>query len=355
MAHIKEIEINDFKSFSNFKLKDLGRFNIIIGDNNVGKSSLMEAALVSENFDESILCLHHMAGVRSGLSDLNTDIIIDYYSSQKQNKKFEVAIKYENNEVNRIKCKRLHIDELKRNNELVKLLGYELSLNNVLRNDLKDIDDLFYDVYYVNEIPKALISKLTRHGGYVPFVSSGFFYSSDLVGYYSNFISLNKDNEFLIIDLLSKIFMDLESIKVISEKGRGSRLIVYLKSSNLPVPMSMFGDGFVKLFRIIMELFMCKDGKLMIDEIDSGIYFKKFPFFWKSIFSNLRKYDNQVFATTHSKECLTSLVSFAKENQEFRSFIRIVNLRRNKNGYPMAVCYNFEEFENSIDLKNEIR
>ncbi len=354
MAHINGLYIDNFKGFSNFKIEGLGKFNIIIGDNNVGKSSLMEAAMVSENFDESLLSLYHMAGIRSGLSDLNYDILSDYYSSKTQSKKFEIAINYNNLVKERIKCKRIHVDEFKNDRDLLQLYTYELAIKNVLRNEVKDIDELFYDVYYINDIPKSLISKYTRPGGYVPFVSSGFYYSNDLVGYYSKFISLKKENEKAIVDLLSRIFVDLEAIKVVSESGV-SRLLVNLKSSSTPVPMSMFGDGFVKLFRIIMELFQCKNGKLMIDEIDSGIYHKKYPEFWKAIFLNVRENNNQVFATTHSKECLTSLVSFVKENEEFRDFIRILNLRINRNGNPMAVSYNFEEFENSIDLDNEIR
>ena len=42
MAHIKDIEISNFKSFTDYNLNGIGRFNIIIGDNNVGKSSFMK-------------------------------------------------------------------------------------------------------------------------------------------------------------------------------------------------------------------------------------------------------------------------------------------------------------------------
>ena len=355
MAHIKDIEISNFKSFTDFNLKGLGRFNIIIGDNNVGKSSFMEAALVSENIDETILSLYRMAGVRSGLGELSNNVLDDYYSSRLSNKQFEITIVNTHSEKCKIKFKRTHVDEFKNDENLNQQFLYELSLKNVLKSDVKSKDEFLYDVVYVNEVPRRLISKYkTSFGGDVPFVSSGFYYSNDLVGYYSKFISIKKENEKSIVDLLSKIFVDLEAIKVVSENGV-SRLLVNLKSSSTPVPMSMFGDGFVKLFRIIMELFQCKNGKLMIDEIDSGIYYKKYLEFWKAIFLNVKENNNQVFATTHSKECLTSLVGFVKENQVFKDYIRIVNLRVNKSGDPMAVCYNFEEFETSVDLENEIR
>jgi AAA15 family ATPase/GTPase len=40
---IKNIKINNYKCFKNFEIKDFKRINILVGDNNSGKTSLIEA------------------------------------------------------------------------------------------------------------------------------------------------------------------------------------------------------------------------------------------------------------------------------------------------------------------------
>jgi AAA15 family ATPase/GTPase len=47
--HIVDLTIGNFKRFSDFEVKNLGQFNLIVGDNNTGKTSFLEALLLGEN------------------------------------------------------------------------------------------------------------------------------------------------------------------------------------------------------------------------------------------------------------------------------------------------------------------
>jgi len=49
--HLKDFRVKNFKRFKDFELNDIGDFNIIVGDNNVGKSTLLEALLFDGNMD----------------------------------------------------------------------------------------------------------------------------------------------------------------------------------------------------------------------------------------------------------------------------------------------------------------
>ncbi|MBC7447591.1 MAG: AAA family ATPase, partial [Hymenobacteraceae bacterium] len=46
---IQDITIRNFKCFEELKIEGCGQFNLILGDNNVGKTSVLEALLVDEN------------------------------------------------------------------------------------------------------------------------------------------------------------------------------------------------------------------------------------------------------------------------------------------------------------------
>ena len=48
MRHIKEITIDKFRGIEGLALKDLGDINLIVGDNNVGKTSILEAVQLFE-------------------------------------------------------------------------------------------------------------------------------------------------------------------------------------------------------------------------------------------------------------------------------------------------------------------
>jgi len=43
---IKDIEIVKYKSFQNLKLENLSQVNIISGENNIGKTALLEALFI---------------------------------------------------------------------------------------------------------------------------------------------------------------------------------------------------------------------------------------------------------------------------------------------------------------------
>ena len=47
--HLTYFKVENFKKFDSLEVKDIGQFNLIVGDNNVGKTCLLEALLVDED------------------------------------------------------------------------------------------------------------------------------------------------------------------------------------------------------------------------------------------------------------------------------------------------------------------
>ena len=50
--HIKHLNVSGFKKFTELEVGNIGQFNLIIGDNNVGKTSLLEALLADDNYEK---------------------------------------------------------------------------------------------------------------------------------------------------------------------------------------------------------------------------------------------------------------------------------------------------------------
>lgn len=57
---IIEIKVNNFKQFKQLEIKDLGQFNLIVGDNNIGKTTALEMFLINENELEKHIIVYYI-------------------------------------------------------------------------------------------------------------------------------------------------------------------------------------------------------------------------------------------------------------------------------------------------------
>ena len=91
----------------------------------------------------------------------------------------------------------------------------------------------------------------------------------------------------------------------------------------------------------------------MIDELDSGIYYSHLKDFIKSLLIVSKNEKKQIFATTHSKECIESFKA-ALEEAGLQDEGRIIRLAETKSGIK-AYTNTFEQFENSLLAESELR
>jgi AAA15 family ATPase/GTPase len=157
---------------------------------------------------------------------------------------------------------------------------------------------------------------------------------------------------------LNTIVPDLEEIELSSPFFDSKPyLIVYQKHIETTLPLAMFGDGTIKLFRLLAEIVINRGNRLMIDEIDTGIYFKRFKNFWKVILQTAKDNDVQLFMTTHNEECIRYFKEVIDEDlPEFKKDVRNITLVENaKTKEVTAHTYDFEQFEHAINVGNEVR
>ena len=75
---------------------------------------------------------------------------------------------------------------------------------------------------------------------------------------------------------------------------------------------------------------------------------------FKSLISLAIKNNVQLFATTHSKECLEYYKEALQENG-LEDKARVIRLLEHKDKNVKAYTYTFQQFEQSLDNENEIR
>jgi AAA15 family ATPase/GTPase len=92
---------------------------------------------------------------------------------------------------------------------------------------------------------------------------------------------------------------------------------------------------------------------LFLDEIENGIHYTQLDRLWQIILTLAEELTNQVFATTHSKECLESFYN-ASQKMAYKN-IALLKLTRLKNGQISSSVSDYELLENSFSQNHEVR
>ena len=126
---------------------------------------------------------------------------------------------------------------------------------------------------------------------------------------------------------------------------------VVLENNNEMLPITIFGDGVIKFVRTLLGIINAKGKRLMIDEIETGIHFSKLKDFWKTVITLCKKYDVQLFATTHSLECQKYFVyALAELEEEDRENARNISLVEDSEGQVKSVTFDFKQFEFAMEI-----
>lgn len=349
--HLSYFKVENFKRFDSLEVNDIGQFNLIVGDNNVGKTSLLEALLFDdENYDQTLYNLRHALRSSRGLNVFKHNNInfLDFYSRNKI-KSISFTVGFPKAKPQKVTLSKRNFGDL--NSDEQKTITIPLML---IRNTPDDTNHL---IEFSVEQKKALYFT-TKNGinnivDFYPFVGVNINHEYNIGDYLSEFIeSTKKRNE--IIDALKYFIPNIISVEINTAILPGEvTTVVREENDDLIKPIAQYGDGTNKFLRYILEMNWCENKRLMIDEIDAGIHYSRMKEFLEKVLQTAKNKKVQLFATTHSKEC----IEYFKEALKARGLenegriIRIANTKSGIKSYTMR----FEEFENALEGDNEIR
>ncbi|MFH1740352.1 MAG: ATP-binding protein, partial [bacterium] len=120
------------------------------------------------------------------------------------------------------------------------------------------------------------------------------------------------DSKTDVIEAMRIIAPETEDFALLHQQTRASSIRLRVKGQDGPVPIKTMGDGMNRLFGLGMALACAKNGILLVDEIENGIHWSVLPEVWKFIVKVANRLNVQVFATTHSNDCLKAFHSGTK-------------------------------------------
>lgn len=108
-------------------------------------------------------------------------------------------------------------------------------------------------------------------------------------------------------DIASIAFLTGESMYRFHNKRAG--ILASFGKDQRRLPLGSYGDGMRRLLALSISLIRSKGGYLVIDEIDTGFHYSIMGDMWRLVVQTAIDSGIQVFATTHSLDCLRGLAT----------------------------------------------
>lgn len=384
--HLTYFKVENFKRFDSLELTDIGQFNLVVGDNNVGKTSVLEALLFDFNRKKCISNLHKTLFLKG----LNISPKMVYGPKGEV-----VEVQYpEENFLRYIfkKLDRVLAFNIKTEDERDKGSFINIGMSKLPKDDDREFHEesevsftgpspdnryirfnysALYDYPYENhegydyggeQIDKEIeIAGLYEHllhatNGDFPLISTSLPGYGALPKAYFEQVDLSRKEKKQLIEDMRFLLPEIEDFEV-RKVGGEDQLLVGMKGIDELMPISIFGESVTRATHILLEISKYRGKRLMIDEIDTGIHYSRMKNFLKTIFQIADKNEVQLFMTTHSIECQQAFAEVfeAPDMVQHQQNARQYTLIEKPDGQITAIKRDWNQLEFALETDNETR
>ncbi|HMY14807.1 MAG TPA: AAA family ATPase [Polyangium sp.] len=169
-----------------------------------------------------------------------------------------------------------------------------------------------------------------------------------------------KDTEVLqAVGLLEPRIARLAFVRDTRSNSTQARIAFH--DSRTPRPLSALGAGVHRFLGLLLACHAARGGLLLIDEIDTGLHYSVQTRVWELLTAWANQFDVQVFATTHSLDCVRAFAEVAKRDESAQSndgmgLAQVIRLGRRGDSALRAFLFeDAETFEMVADDELEVR
>lgn len=345
-TRLSRIAIVGFRSIKNLTLESTGRFNLLVGGNNSGKTSILEAISLGCRPLDSFQWIKVARG--RDVSSTKAPIIESLkwlFPKDFDNESTEIKLKLDGE---------IHVRSITASLQAIYALPtssdddlYEIedepawtaergvivtvkvgaARDNYQHNIFEHFDELeplerFTERFRVIEGREVMQPAGRKHHHLLTPVKTIFPHTHRIDKLFLSPIfeeaMLHEPLKKQVLELLQKFDPKIRDIKLVPKLRTTA---VYLEHDTVgSAPLQTFGDGLRKILQIAVILPSCQNGVLLLDEIETSIHSSHLESFFDWLFSSCAQLNIQVFATTHSLEAVDSALSVQKTNAELVTY-----------------------------------
>jgi len=369
---INTVQIAGYRGFSNFEMTELGQVNLLVGTNNSGKTSILEALyLLATGGDPSAL---------STIISKRGEMIERGNPRAAGEEELEVSHLFFGHEL-RVGSRFSITTKNQTPHKFIKFTVEEMTRDELPGLILPEGGDGLTQRLVLNiegsPSPATPRIALSRRGGFLAdFIDyprrrrirdnsdllSSQYVSTESLSVYSLTALWDQivltDEEARVLKALKFLDPDIERIASITSKSsyrsnssRGG-FIVRRKGFDQPIPIGSLGDGTWRILALTIALIRAKDGLLLVDEIDTGLHYTVMASMWRLVEEVAKSLNVQVFATSHSYDCVQSLAVICNDENSDKSHITIQRIELNKS---KAIAFSEAQIKVAAESHIEVR
>ena len=356
---ITKVAIKGFRCFQNFTLDGVCPITLIAGANNVGKSAILESLFLFYDRNSNGVFLKLNAFRRINQLNLSPKMLWEpLFVNMDVNNPIKIIIENDLKETQTVTIMKDDSFSLSTypsyiSSEVnIKQVGLPIQNSYPLKICYSDANNEEISHFSLSE--KGIVLSWPNSTKvvvpHIRYLSSNMTLASQEVAEF-----------FSVIDLQGKKSQCIEILQSLEPRIKDMFVAVIGGTSGIfadiglatRISMNMLGDGMNKLLQIVLVMLANSGTVFLIDEIENGFHYSFFPKLWEIIGKLVTMTGCQVFATTHSYECISGATVLAEDADKSELF-RFVRLDLIKDAITPKAFEN-DSFKYAIESNWEIR
>ena len=351
---LSHVNIRGYRGLREFSLNGLGRVNLLVGSNNCGKTSILEAIQILANAGDPWSLVHGVVRRGERVSDSfrrrnrstsDHDLSHLFFGHEVSiGQEFEITsdqkgplggvIVHITEGSQREKERQSSLPFEAGDDESIDGAAWTLTIDWALRDSpsfelpINSYGGVSFDS--LRRYPRSRFESALP----VQHISTAGLSVDEVVQMFEDVV-LTPDED-LAVDALRLIEPHIDRLATVSRDRRtsypGERggVVVKMIDSSQRVPIGSMGDGMWRMLGLALALVNAEGGILLVDEIDTGLHYTVMDQMWKLLSEGARKLSVQVFATTHSRDCYESLATIARDDVSDGSEVTIQRIESDR-------------------------
>ncbi len=363
---IKSLHVENFRCFKELDLSDLQRVNVVVGMNATGKTALLEAIRLGLGGTPNVLWgMNQARGFFAGFPQPITREGFElpwspYFFNFDASK--AIAIDCGDSE-NHHATTRIFYDVGRSVTAIPQQLPQAVTATataQVLPSSF--IPPLAFERTSFSGVRSTLYAAVQMQGGLnfdsgpelgpvtEFFPSSALSNNPMLPAQMFSQLSLQQREKAIVDAVRDEFEHSLESLVVLSPSGTPG-LYAGLRYLKEKLPIGYLSAGISRFIAMLSAVLIRGKGVVLIDEIENGISYKIFQSLWKYLLRFSVDNDTQIFASTHSLECVRALLPAMQEHEDDFTLLRA----ERTNGSSAITLVPGKFLESAIDQGVEVR
>lgn len=349
---ITSLKLENFRGFTDLEITPLQRINLIAGANNTGKTGLLEALyLLFAQEHRQVTRLSKVFRCNVSPDSFSQDDFATFWQSLFHDRQVETAAKV--------------VAKTKSDQSLKCQISYNKAEPNQLTVAHQRLDAPASlspsSTNYYSSHPNHTFNigpHLAEQGGNPNPLGCKLIVLSTQMEKPAhdadvfNQLTLLEGGEEKLISLLREVDPRLQKLRYAKAPGTTQPLVYAHFGLKNALCMTQTGQGFSKLFSLFCQMLASKARILLIDEIENGLYYGSLEQIWRGIAAVAASEDIQVFATTHSRECIVAAHEAFKTMPAYDFALHRLQLVK---GRLEAITHDQEMLEVAINSGMEVR